>query len=95
MYSKCMARVKERWDFRVAPDTDDLVRRAAETTDKTLTDFVVSAATMEAQRVLADRTTFVLDRESWERLVGLLDQPPREIPGLVKLFSEPSMFVAE
>ena len=92
MDSECMARAKERWDFRVTPDTDDLVRRAAETTDKTLTDFVVAAATIEAQRVLADRTHFVLDAESWERLVELLDQPPREIPGLVKLFSEPSIF---
>ena len=39
-----MARTKERWDFRVAPETDRLVRRAAETADRTLTDFVVGAA---------------------------------------------------
>lgn len=92
MYSGYMARVKERWDFRVASDTDDLVRRAAETTDRTLTDFVVAAATMEAERVLADRTTFVLDAEQWEKFIEILDRPERDNPGLARLFSKPSVF---
>ena len=94
MYSKCMARIKERWDFRVAPDTDDLVRRAAETSDKTLTDFVVAAATVEAQRVLADRTMFVLDADQWARFIEILDRPERDNAGLAALFSKPSVFDA-
>ena len=61
MYGECvyngsMASAKERWDFRVAMETDQLVRQAAETADRTLTDFVVDAAVIEAERVLADRT---------------------------------------
>ena len=100
VYGKCvytarMAKVKERWDFRVASETDQLVRQAAETADRTLTDFVVDAAVVEAERVLADRTQFVLDAERWDRFVELLDRPPQDNPGLEKLFSKPSVFTAE
>lgn len=90
-----MAKVKERWDFRVASETDELVRQAADTADRTLTDFVVDAAVVEAERVLADRTQFVLDGEQWERFVELLDRPPQDKPGLEKLFSKPSVFTAK
>jgi uncharacterized protein (DUF1778 family) len=89
-----MAKIKERWDFRVASETDRLVRQAAETTDRTLTDFVVGAAVMEAERVLADRTQFVLDSEEWNRFFELLDRPPQDKPGLERLFSKPSIFTA-
>ena len=90
-----MAKVKERWDFRVASDTDRLVRQAAETADQTLTDFVVDAAVVEAERVLADRTQFVLDAERWDRFVELLDRAPQSNPGLEKLFSKQSVFTTE
>ena len=95
MYNRGMAKVKERWDFRVASETDQLVRQAAETADQTLTDFVVDAAVVEAERVLADRTQFVLDAERWGRFVELLDRPPQDNPGLAKLFSTPSVFTTE
>ena len=94
MYTSGMARVKERWDFRVAPETDRLVREAAESSDRTLTDFVVDAAVIEAERVLADRLEFVLDTERWNRFVGLLDRSPQDNPGLAKLFSKPTIFAS-
>lgn len=87
-----MARTTQRWDFRVEPDTDRLVRHAAETADRTLTDFVVDAAVLEAERLLADRTHFALGPEAWERFHALLDRPPQDNPGLRKLLSKPSVF---
>jgi uncharacterized protein (DUF1778 family) len=90
-----MSKTNERWDFRVASGTDTLVRQAAATADRTLTDFVVGAAVVEAERLLADRTSFVLEPERWNRFVELLDRPPRDNPGLEKLFSKPSVFAAE
>ncbi len=89
-----MAKAKERWDFRVASEKDELVRQAAEAADRSLTNFVVDAAVVEAERVLADRTQFVLDADQWESFVELLDRPPQEKPGLEKLFSRPSVFTA-
>jgi uncharacterized protein (DUF1778 family) len=89
-----MARIKERWDFRVESETDRLVRQAAATSQRTLTDFVVDAAILEAERLLADRTEFALERAQWERFVEVLDRSPRDNPGLERLFSKPSVFSA-
>ena len=87
-----MANIKGRWDFRVDPETDRVVRQAAQAAEQTLTDFVVDAAVVEAERLLADRTEFVLDAEQWERFVELLDRSPQDNPGLAKLFAKPSIF---
>lgn len=81
--------------MRVAPQADDLIRRAAETLDLTLSDFVVGAAITEAERVLAARTRFTLDRIEWARFSTLLDRPPRLVPGLELLFSRPNVFSRE
>lgn len=83
---------KQRWDFRVSPETDRLVRQAAESSQRTLTDFVVDSAVLEAERLLADRSRFVLDAEQWGRFTALLDRPPRANPKLKQLFAEPSVF---
>jgi uncharacterized protein (DUF1778 family) len=90
-----MARPKERWDFRVDPDAARLVREAAQSSDRTLTDFVVNAAVIEAERLLADRTVFVLDARRWEQFVDALDRSPQKKPGLDKLFARPSVFNAD
>lgn len=87
-----VARATDRWDFRVAADADELVRRAAHVSHRTLTDFVVEAAVVEADRVLGDRTRFALEDEQWMRFMEVLDRPPQENPGLAKLFSKPSVF---
>lgn len=92
VYNTRMAKVKERWDFRVEPETDSLVRQAAASSQRTLTDFVVDAAVLEAERLLADRTAFALPPAQWEQFVALLDRSPRDNPGLEKLFAEPSVF---
>ena len=87
-----VARATDRWDFRVAAEADSLVRRAADVSHRTLTDFVVEAAVVEADRVLGDRTRFVLDEDQWTRFSDALDREPRDIPGLTKLFESRSVF---
>jgi uncharacterized protein (DUF1778 family) len=90
-----MPKLKERWVLCVAGETDRLVRRAAEATNRTLTDFVVGAAVIEAEWVLADRRQFALGPGQWARFVELLDRPPQDNSGLETLFSQPSRFSAE
>jgi uncharacterized protein (DUF1778 family) len=87
-----VARARDRWEFRVEAQADEFVRRAAEVSRRTLTDFVVEAAVAEADRVLRDRTHFVVEDEQWTRFVELFDRPPQENPGLTKLFAKPSVF---
>ena len=91
-----MARVKEtrdrRWDLRVAESEDALVRAASEQADTSFTGFIRGAALSEARRILADRTTFELERSDWQAFMELLDRPPQVPDGLRDLFSKPSVF---
>lgn len=83
---------RDRWEFRVDAEADELVRSAAEASSRTLTDFVVEAAVVEADRVLRDRDRFALDAAQWARFVEILDRAPQENPGLARLFAKPSVF---
>lgn len=95
VYGTSMPKVSDkRWAFRVESETAEFVRQAAETADRTLTDFVVSAAVVEAEHVMADRTRFTLPADRWAAFVEILDRSPQEKPGLEKLFSKPSVFTA-
>lgn len=73
-------------------EADDLVREAAAAREQSLTEFVVEAATIEAERVLADRTRFTLDENQWARFSELLERSPQENPGLAKLFARSDVF---
>ena len=81
-----------RWNLRVAADANTLVRQAALARHQNLTDFVIEAALGEAERVLADRTSFPLDESHWNEFVALLDRPVRDNPGLERLFAKPNVF---
>lgn len=98
MYDVCTVKrvpttIKDaRWNLRVTPDADSLVRWAASLSSTNLTEFVMQAAVGEAERLLADRNRFVLDDERWKQFVVMLDRPARDNPGLAKLFSGPDVF---
>jgi uncharacterized protein (DUF1778 family) len=81
-----------RWNLRVAGGDDAVVRRAADESGRELSEFVRSAAVLEAERVLADRVSYELDSARWDRFAEMLDRPPRIPPGLKELFSRPSVF---
>ena len=83
---------KSRWNFRVAPDADETVRRAAAISNRSLSDFVMQAAVAEAEQILAGRPRFALDAEAWNRLTALLDRPVQDNPGLAALFAKPDAF---
>lgn len=88
-----MAESKDtRWSLRVTGSTDQVVRAAALTAHRSLTDFVVSAAVGEAERVLANRTRFVLDEPAWAGFVDLLDRPVREPDGLRDVLATDNVF---
>jgi len=82
-----------RWNLRVDAGADEAVRQAAALCHRSLTEFVQQSALSEAERVLADRSRFVLDPAEWERFEELLDRDPRDNPGLAKLFSKRDVFV--
>lgn len=82
----------ERIALRATPADKALIHRAAEACSLNISEFAVSRLVADAQRVLADRTEFVLDdagRAEWE---AINDRPARELAGLRKLMDRPSAF---
>jgi uncharacterized protein (DUF1778 family) len=71
---------------------DAIIRRAAAATGATVSEFVVRAATSEAERALADARPLVLEGRDWDQFVAILDRPPRENPKLRALFERPDVF---
>lgn len=80
----------ERLELRTSPRQAEVIRQAATATDKTVTAFVLDAATLEAQRALADRRLFRLDAAHWQRFVNALDRPTKVKPRLRELMRRSS-----
>ena len=81
-----------RLDLRLTEEQDALIRRAAEQDARSISDFVLSAATLEAQRRLADQRFFILNEEDHARFEEILEASPTDDPKLRKLFDRPSPF---
>jgi uncharacterized protein (DUF1778 family) len=73
-------------------DDKDLISRAAELKHTTLSAFMIEHAFEAAQQILADQVHFCLPQDKWDEFIAALDAPPRELPRLRKLLSEPSVF---
>ncbi len=81
----------ERLELRASPSQTLAIRQAAAATAKTVTAFVLDAATIEAQRAIADRRLFRLNPDRWERFVNALDRSVKEKPRLRKLMRRSSV----
>lgn len=57
-----------------------------------MSEFVLESALAKAAETLPDRQHFGLDAERWTAFVMALDAPPRPLPRLVRLLSEPGPF---
>lgn len=62
--------------FRLPSATKRKFERAAELEGKSVTAFVVEAASASADDILFDQTHFVLSDSEWAKLQELLENPP-------------------
>jgi len=81
----------QRLAVRISPEQRSLLVEASRTQAKTVTEFVLSAATRAAEEVLADRRRFVLAEREWTAFVAALDRPPLELPRLRRLLVTPTV----
>ena len=81
-----------RLELRLTEEQNSLIRSAATYTSRSISDFVLSAATLEAQRRLADQRLFILNEEDHARFEEILAASPTDDPKLRKLFERPSPF---
>ena len=79
-----------RWTFRVTPQSDDLVTRAALLLGTTKTAFVEESAVARAETVVAEQRPLVLSDDAFARFAEALEATPVAVPELVALFSRPS-----
>lgn len=84
-----MASAQERLNLRIREDDRDLFARAAESQRQSLTQFLAESGRERAERVLADRTGFIVNSEGWQELMAAMDRPARPNPGLADLLSRP------
>lgn len=88
MYSLCMATPKtQRLNLRIEKDDETLFKQAALVNRESLTQFLVESGRERAERLLADRTSFSVDSDSWQEIAAAMDQPARARSELSKLFS--------
>jgi len=85
-------RRNRRMDLRTTDQERDLIDRAVALTGTDLTDFVVTHAYQAAQRVLADRDHFELDRTARDEWEAINSRRARDLPGLRRLMERPSPF---
>ena len=82
---------QEKLNMRINADELDLIRRGAETSGKSLSSFVIEAATFSAQKALMDQRFLHLDAELFDDLAETLSQPAQVHPELAALFkNEPT-----
>ncbi len=83
----------ERIEVRATTEDRALIDRAVAALNTDLTSFVTSTLTVAANRVLADRTDFVLDGAMLAAWEAINDRAPRDVDGLRQLMERPSPFV--
>lgn len=82
----------ERIDVRATPSMKRLLQEAAQTANKSVSEFLLESALTAAAEALADRRLFVLDKDQWNAFVAALDTPPQPRPRLERLLREPGVF---
>jgi uncharacterized protein (DUF1778 family) len=86
---KGMAIAKDRRIYlRASREQNSLIRRAAETQRKSVSEFVLESACRSAESTLYDLRTIRLDERGWKQFTAALNREGKEIPELVELFKE-------
>ena len=86
------ARRTRRIDLRATPRQETLIQQAASQTDRSVSEFILSSATLEAERVLADRRWFSVTSEQFDAIEAVLDAPLEETSRFARLWNRPSPF---
>ncbi len=85
-----MVTKSERWNLRVTPAQDTIVRQVLSATGMSLNEYVVSRTVAAATSDLADRQIFALEPHAWDELQTILDRPPAPNPAIAALLTQPS-----
>lgn len=86
------AQKETRLSIRASEREKAVLAQAARARHMNTSQFVLQASLDAAQAIRVNQTEFRLSPEQWEVFCQRLDAPPRTIPALRQLFSEPEPF---
>lgn len=81
----------ERIDVRASVSVKNLLKEAARTAHKNVSEFLLDAGIDAANQALADRRRFDLSESQWETFQQALDRPVQSKSRLKKLLNEPGL----
>ena len=84
-----------RYGLRATPEQEAVLRRAAEVSHKSLTDFILDSACLAAEQTLLDQGLFMVSGSQAEALLDLLDRPEHDNAGLRDLFARQAPWDAQ
>jgi uncharacterized protein (DUF1778 family) len=82
----------EKLDLRLTSDAKRRLYAAAEAQQRSVSEFVLQSALERADEALAGRRRFSLPPDDWKKFLAALDAPPRDLPRLKRLLTEPGFF---
>ena len=88
-------RKEDGLNIRASARQREIIARAARIRQTTVGDFVLETAFEAAHRVIAGQEHFALPEKEWKAFCDALDAPPKPIPALRKLLTEPDVFDAK
>ena len=77
-------------NMRIRPAQRELIARAAELRHKSVSDFVIDAATEAAEDALLKQRVFLVDDEQYKHILRIMDSPVSENPALQKTLDTPA-----
>lgn len=81
-----------RFDLRATARQESVIQQAAARTDRSVSEFILTSATIEAEKVLADRRWFAVTDEQFEAVQVILDSPLPQTSRFEHLWNRPSPF---
>ena len=87
---KAVAPRPSRFGLRASKAQELVLRRGAEASHKSLTDFILDSACSAAEKMLLDQRVFMVSGQKYQSLLEMLDSPSSKNAGLKGLFSKPA-----
>src|SRR3981081_3375264 len=82
----------EKLDLRLTPEAKRVLNAAAQASRRSVSEFVLESALDRAQEALPDRQHFWLGAGARKAFLAAVAAPPRPLPRLQRLLTEPSVF---
>ena len=78
----------EKFDIRLSPQEEALIKQAALLQHTNPTNFIRQQAVVAAEAVVSEQSRFVVTEEQWKLIEQALNEPARVLPGLLKRLSQ-------